>query len=90
MTATQNACYNHVMEFQTILFYSIQQHFEHSNIPCLLVAAKSDLHPVRQDYPLQPSQFCHSYKLPPPQTYSSTGRPNKDIYIKLATLAAYP
>lgn len=67
-----------------------KQHFEHSNIPCLLVAAKSDLHPVRQDYPLQPSQFCHSYKLPPPQTYSSTGRPNKDIYIKLATLAAYP
>ncbi|XP_072021528.1 mitochondrial Rho GTPase 1-A-like isoform X2 [Amphiura filiformis] len=67
-----------------------KQHFEHSNIPSLLVAAKSDLHPVRQDYPLQPAQFCASYKIPPPQTYSSTGRPNKDIYIKLATLAAYP
>ncbi|XP_071478377.1 mitochondrial Rho GTPase 1-A-like [Diadema antillarum] len=67
-----------------------KQHFERSSVPCLLVAGKSDKHPARQDYPLQPAQFCTHYSLPPPQTYSSVGRPNKDIYIKLATLAAYP
>ncbi|XP_038068688.1 mitochondrial Rho GTPase 1-A-like isoform X1 [Patiria miniata] len=69
---------------------SYKQHFESSHIPCLFVASKSDMHPVRQNYTLQPAQFCASHNLPPPQTYSSKGRPNKDIYIKLATLAAYP
>ncbi|XP_063961643.1 mitochondrial Rho GTPase 1-A-like isoform X1 [Lytechinus pictus] len=67
-----------------------KQHFERNSVPCLLVAGKSDKHPARQDYPLQPAQFCTHYGLPPPQTFSSVGRPNKDIYIKLATLAAYP
>ncbi|XP_077980753.1 mitochondrial Rho GTPase 1-like isoform X2 [Glandiceps talaboti] len=67
-----------------------KRHFEKSTVPCLLVASKSDLHPVRQDHELQPTQFCIENKLPAPQTLSVVGRANKDIYIKLATLAAYP
>ncbi|XP_070581057.1 mitochondrial Rho GTPase 1-A-like isoform X2 [Ptychodera flava] len=66
------------------------RHFQKSTVPCLFVASKSDLHPVRQDYEVQPAQFCMEHKLPPPQTLSVVGRVNKDTYIKLATLAAYP
>ena len=76
--------------FSFFFLVIFQQHFETSSIPCLFVASKSDMHPVRQNYTLQPAQFCASHNLPAPQTYSSKGRPNKDIYIKLATLAAYP
>nr|XP_002736480.1 PREDICTED: mitochondrial Rho GTPase 1-A isoform X1 [Saccoglossus kowalevskii] len=67
-----------------------KRHFVRSTVPCLLVASKSDLHPVRQDHEVQPAQFCIDNKLPPPQTLSVVGRANRDIYTKLATLAAYP
>ncbi|XP_071815257.1 mitochondrial Rho GTPase 1-A-like isoform X1 [Apostichopus japonicus] len=65
-------------------------HFEKSNTPCLLVAGKSDKHPAKQDYMVQPAAFCSQYRLPPPQTFTSEGRPSRDIYVKLATVAAYP
>ena len=56
----------------------------------LVVANKSDRGVVRQDYILQPEAFCAKHKLPPPQKASSRAPPTKDIFIKLATMAAFP
>ncbi|XP_071964216.1 mitochondrial Rho GTPase 1-A-like isoform X1 [Antedon mediterranea] len=70
--------------------HNFKTHFERLNVPCLMIAAKSDMHPVRQDHEVQPAQFCSQHNLPPPQTFSSKARPNKDVYTKLATVAAYP
>uniref|UniRef100_T1INJ1 Mitochondrial Rho GTPase n=1 Tax=Strigamia maritima TaxID=126957 RepID=T1INJ1_STRMM len=67
-----------------------QVYYSESKIPCLVVASKSDSTEIRQEYILQPSQFCSKYKLPPPQTFTCQGKLKKDVYIKLATMAAYP
>ncbi|XP_028674688.2 mitochondrial Rho GTPase 1-A isoform X1 [Erpetoichthys calabaricus] len=69
-----------------------KQHFMDSKTPCMVVAAKSDLHEVRQDYSLSPLEFCKKHKLPPPQqfTCNTVDVPNKDIYSKLTTMAMYP
>lgn len=66
-------------------------------MPVLVVATKSDLTPVRQDYILQPEEFCSRHKLAPPHFFcaapSPTGtpqHPDKDVYVKLATMAVFP
>ena len=51
---------------------------------------KSDKGVVRQDYILQPEAFCAKHKLPPPQKASARVVPAKDIFLKLATMAAFP
>jgi len=45
---------------------------------------------VRQDYILQPEAFCAKHKLPPPQKASARLVQPKDIFLKLATMAAFP
>merc|ERR1712228_351898 len=50
----------------------------------------SDRGAGRQDYILQPEAFCAKHKLPPPQKASSRAPLTKDIFIKLATMAAFP
>nr|XP_021144093.1 mitochondrial Rho GTPase 1 isoform X3 [Columba livia] len=64
-----------------------KQHFMDSRIPCLVVAAKSDLHEVRQEY-----SFCKKHKMPPPQAFTcnTVDVPSKDIFVKLTTMAMYP
>ncbi|CAL4122551.1 unnamed protein product [Meganyctiphanes norvegica] len=66
------------------------KYFSESNTPVVLVANKSDLCIVNQDYIYQPTAFCAQHKLPAPQHFSSSPRPRWDIYTKLATMAAYP
>ncbi|MGH0131749.1 UNVERIFIED_CONTAM: hypothetical protein FKN15_047868 [Acipenser sinensis] len=68
------------------------QHFMDSKTPCMIVAAKSDLHEVKQDCSPSPSDFCRKHKMPPPQpfTCNTVDVPSKDIYIKLTTMAMYP
>ena len=39
---------------------------------------------------LQPEAFCAKHKLPPPQKASARLVPAKDIFLKLATMAAFP
>ncbi|XP_064378770.1 mitochondrial Rho GTPase 1 isoform X2 [Dromaius novaehollandiae] len=70
----------------------IFKHFMDSRIPCLLVAAKSDLHEVRQEYSLSPAEFCKKHKMPPPQAFTcnTVDAPSKDIFVKLTTMAMYP
>ncbi|XP_061233139.1 mitochondrial Rho GTPase 1 isoform X2 [Neopsephotus bourkii] len=69
-----------------------KQHFMDSRIPCLVVAAKSDLHEVRQEYSISPAEFCKKHKMPPPQAFTcnTVDVPSKDIFVKLTTMAMYP
>uniref|UniRef100_A0A673A9H7 Mitochondrial Rho GTPase n=1 Tax=Sphaeramia orbicularis TaxID=375764 RepID=A0A673A9H7_9TELE len=64
----------------------------YSKTPCVVIAAKSDLHEVRQHYSLSPHEFCRKHKLHPPQpfTCNTTEAPSKDIYTRLTTMAMYP
>lgn len=66
------------------------KYFSSTRLPVLVVANKSDLGAVRQDYILQPEAFCAKHKLPPPQPLSGKHDPTKEIFIKLATMAAFP
>ncbi|KAF3816649.1 hypothetical protein GH733_013997 [Mirounga leonina] len=68
------------------------QHFMDSRIPCLIIAAKSDLHEVKQDYSISPADFCRKHKMPPPQAFTcnTAEAPSKDIFVKLTTMAMYP
>ncbi|XP_017781460.1 PREDICTED: mitochondrial Rho GTPase isoform X2 [Nicrophorus vespilloides] len=66
------------------------KYFADSKIPVLVVASKSDLDDVRQDYLLQPAFFCQKYKILPPQQFSVRGHTRKDVFAKLATMAAFP
>ena len=69
---------------------TLQQYFSENKLPVLIVGTKADQTAVMQDYELQPVQFCHKHKLPPPQMYTCVDRINKDVYVKLTTMAAYP
>uniref|UniRef100_M4AIU3 Mitochondrial Rho GTPase n=1 Tax=Xiphophorus maculatus TaxID=8083 RepID=M4AIU3_XIPMA len=66
--------------------------FLDSKTPCVVVAAKSDLHEVRQQYSQSPLDFCRKHKLHPPQpfTCNTTEAPSKDLYTRLTTMAMYP
>lgn len=65
------------------------KYFAESKIPVLIVGAKGDMEEVRQDYLLQPAEFCHKYKLLPPQFFSVKHN-KRDLYTKLATMASFP
>ncbi|XP_063443574.1 mitochondrial Rho GTPase 1-A-like isoform X1 [Mytilus trossulus] len=66
------------------------KHFIDSRIPVLFVAGKTEYPAVRQDFEMTPAQFCQKFKLPPPEDFACLDKINKDVYIKLATMAAYP
>lgn len=75
-----------------LLCSALQQHFIDSKTPCVLIAAKSDLHEVRQHYSLSPQEFCRKHKLHPPQmfTCNTSEAPGKELYTRLTTMAMYP
>ncbi|KAF0300777.1 Mitochondrial Rho GTPase [Amphibalanus amphitrite] len=66
------------------------KYFAETPVPCLVVGNKSDRGEVRQQYMTQPGEFCRRHRLPPPQTVTCTGTVRRDVYLKLATMAAYP
>jgi len=66
------------------------RYFSTTALPVLVVANKADRGVVRQDYILQPEAFCAKHKLPPPQKASARTAPSKDVFLKLATMAAFP
>lgn len=66
------------------------KHFIDSKIPTLVVACKAEHPEVRQSYDFTPTQFCQRYRLPPPQHFTCMDTLNWDVYVKLATMAAYP
>uniref|UniRef100_A0AAY4B9R2 Mitochondrial Rho GTPase n=1 Tax=Denticeps clupeoides TaxID=299321 RepID=A0AAY4B9R2_9TELE len=69
-----------------------KQYFMDSKTPCMIIAAKSDLHEVRQLYSLSPLDFCRKHRLHPPQpfTCNASEAPGRDVYTKLTTMAMYP
>ncbi|XP_026785446.1 mitochondrial Rho GTPase 1-A isoform X1 [Pangasianodon hypophthalmus] len=69
-----------------------KKYFMDSKTPCMMIAAKSDLHEVRQHYSASPLDFCRRHKLHPPQqfTCNTAEAPSRDIYTKLTTMAMYP
>ncbi|KAM8843425.1 mitochondrial Rho GTPase 1-A-like isoform 1-T1 [Synchiropus picturatus] len=69
-----------------------KQYFMDSKIPCMMIAAKSDLPEVRQLYSCSPLEFCRRHKMPPPQSFTcnTAAAPCRDIYTKLTTMAMYP
>uniref|UniRef100_A0A8C9R5Q0 Mitochondrial Rho GTPase n=1 Tax=Scleropages formosus TaxID=113540 RepID=A0A8C9R5Q0_SCLFO len=69
-----------------------KRYFMDSKTPCMVIAAKSDLHEVKQHYSQSPLEFCKRHKIPPPQSFTcnTADAPNKDIYTKLTTMAMYP
>ncbi|XP_067914630.1 mitochondrial Rho GTPase 1 isoform X2 [Heterodontus francisci] len=69
-----------------------KQHFIDGKTPCIIVAAKSDLHEAKQDHSISPAEFCSKHKMPPPQSYTcnSVGTPSKDFFVKVTTIAMYP
>eukprot|EP00088_Acartia_fossae_P034330 TRINITY_DN35243_c0_g1_i2.p1 TRINITY_DN35243_c0_g1~~TRINITY_DN35243_c0_g1_i2.p1 ORF type:complete len:508 (-),score=61.70 TRINITY_DN35243_c0_g1_i2:215-1657(-) len=67
------------------------RYFSGTEQPVLLVGNKSEFGHVKQDYIMQPEVFCSKHKLPPPQFVSCIrGQSNKEIFIKLVTMAAFP
>jgi len=69
------------------------KHFSDCRLPILILGMKADQTVVRQDYPMQPEEFCAKYKLALPQVFSVSppdGLVPQDVYVKLATMAAYP
>ncbi|KAM4662842.1 mitochondrial Rho GTPase 1 isoform 5-T5 [Discoglossus pictus] len=69
-----------------------KQHFMDSRTPCLIVAARSDLHEVKQESSVSPIDFCKKHKMPPPQAFTcnTADNPSRDIFIKMTTMAMYP
>lgn len=65
------------------------KYYAESKIPVLIVGNKADMPRVRQDYLLQPNEFSEKYKLLSPE-YFSIKNESKDIYVKFATMAAFP
>jgi Ras family protein T1 len=80
---------NNAKSFEYIARIYIK-YFAESKIPVLMVACKSDLEEVKQDYLLQPVTFCQKYKILPPQNFTVKGHLRKDVFVKLATMAAFP
>ncbi|KAI1299961.1 Mitochondrial Rho GTPase 1 [Halotydeus destructor] len=69
------------------------KHFNNCKLPILVLGAKADQTAVRQEYILQPEEFCAKYKLPKPHVFTvntSNGLVPQEVYIKLGTMAAYP
>uniref|UniRef100_A0A673D166 Mitochondrial Rho GTPase n=1 Tax=Sphaeramia orbicularis TaxID=375764 RepID=A0A673D166_9TELE len=69
-----------------------KQYFMDSKIPCMMIAAKSDLPEIKQMYGCTPLEFCRRHKMPPPQSFTcnTAGAPSRDIYTKLTTMAMHP
>ncbi|XP_037820904.1 mitochondrial Rho GTPase isoform X1 [Lucilia sericata] len=65
------------------------KYYAESKIPVMIVGTKSDMDERRQDYLLQPAEFCDKYKLLPPHLFSLKSD-KKELYVKLATMAAFP
>uniref|UniRef100_A0A3B3VWL1 Ras homolog family member T1a n=1 Tax=Poecilia latipinna TaxID=48699 RepID=A0A3B3VWL1_9TELE len=72
--------------------YCAKEYFIDSRTPCLVVAAKSDLAEVEQQYSQSPLDFCRKHKLHPPQpfTCNTTEAPSMDLYTRLTHMAMYP
>nr|XP_027204426.1 mitochondrial Rho GTPase 1-A-like [Dermatophagoides pteronyssinus] len=88
-----------------VIAKTYMKNFHNTKLPILLVASKKDLTQVKQNYPLQPDEFCLTNKLTPLHKFSAINEINDssgsgssmiaangalEVYEKLVTMAAYP
>lgn len=73
----------------TSRFTGFQKYFAESQIPVLVVGSCGAAAGARQEYILQPDVFCAKYRLLPPQTFRVRDA-NEHVFVKLATMAAFP
>lgn len=69
------------------------KHFFDCRLPIQVLGMKADQPLVVQEYFMQPEDFCAKYKLAKPLNFtvaSGDGSVASDVYVKLATMAAYP
>lgn len=71
-----------------IIFY-FQKYYQSRNIPVLIVANDKGRPLVKQDYILQPDQFCKQNKLSAPYVFINSSE-GKKLYSNLATMASLP
>lgn len=65
------------------------KYFADNKIPVMIVGTKCDLQEVRQEYLLQPKEFCERYRILAPNLFSLEDN-RKELYVKLATMATFP
>jgi len=66
------------------------KYFASGKIPVLFVCSKSECPEVKQDYLMQPNVFCEVHRLAVPHTFSANNPDCKELFQKLATMAAFP
>ncbi|KAL1132070.1 hypothetical protein AAG570_010028 [Ranatra chinensis] len=67
------------------------KYFSDSKVPTLMVCNKKDcVGDVRQDYLVQPGAFCDTHRLAPPHTFLASDPDARQLFQKLATMAAFP
>ncbi|XP_039261547.1 mitochondrial Rho GTPase 1-like [Styela clava] len=67
-----------------------KQYVANTNIPCLVIAAKSDLPAAKQHCAVQPIDFCRSQGIPPPLKFSlHTKECSQTTFQTVASFAAH-
>lgn len=67
------------------------KYFDDGKIPVLFVCNKCEITPeVKQDYLVSPAAFCDAHHLAPPHRHTCTDGGTKEVFHKLATMAAFP
>lgn len=56
----------------------------------MLVCTKGDRAQVRQDFKQQPIEFCDMHKLAPPHAFTASRDATTELFVKLATMSAFP
>lgn len=59
-------------------------------MPALVVCTKADKGLVEQQYAVQPPQFCEDHKLSPPHAFTASKENGPELFVKLATMSAFP
>ncbi|ESO12001.1 hypothetical protein HELRODRAFT_63612 [Helobdella robusta] len=66
------------------------QYLSTSWLPVCVIGCKTENKVVIQDFVMQPKEFCTKYNLTGPILISCLEKINRDVYVQLTTLAAYP
>ncbi|XP_054289732.1 mitochondrial Rho GTPase isoform X2 [Macrosteles quadrilineatus] len=66
------------------------KYYRESKIPVMVVCTKADQPQVRQEFDLQPAEFCDLQKLSPPHAFTANKESASELFVKLATMAAFP
>ncbi|XP_022193703.2 mitochondrial Rho GTPase isoform X2 [Nilaparvata lugens] len=67
-----------------------KKYYVENNMPVLVVGNKCEEGEVAQEGRLQPAEFCDLHHLSPPHFFSHQPQRQKELFMKLATMAAFP